>query len=265
VSIVPVLVGLVAISGLFLRSASARAQVVSHLSNALQGALSTREIEQLVTVSTQHAGLLGLIGFVGVLWGGSSIGGAISTAFQAIFEVQGRSFIKEKLIDIGMLFVFTILMLVIILGTTAGAIVTHLLTAFPVPGLAQAAGIAISLLAAVILFATIYLVFPNIQPRFKFGNVWRGAVVGAVLFTILSLIWPVYENFAHFGRYGTLLGPILLMAAWVYFFSMIVMIGAEVVAVGAIRGAEAQEKPVGPEPTESVPQHTVLRDRPKAS
>lgn len=261
-SIVPIIVGLVAISGLFLRDPSTQANIVSHIHSASQGTFSASEIMSLVRLSTQHTGLLGLIGFVGVLWGGSSLGGAVSTAFQAIFETTGRNFIKEKLIDIGMLFVFTALMLIIILGSAAGSILTSFVRGVPVPGLVEIIGLAISLVSAFILFMAIYLVFPNIDPPFKFGNVWKGAGVSAILFTILSLIWPIYAHFQNFGKYGQLLSSILLLTAWIYFFSMITMVGAEVTAFAAIEQAHDEGKELGPEPQESVPQHEVLRDSP---
>jgi membrane protein len=261
-SIVPIIVGLVAISGLFLRNPSAQASVVSHIQAATQGTFSKTEIMNLVHLSTEHTGILGLIGIIGILWGGSSLGGSVSTAFQAIFETTGRNFIKEKLIDVGMLFVFTALMLVIVAGSAAGSIVTTLVKGVPVPGLVEAIGLAISFISAYILFMAIYLVFPNIEPPFKFGNVWKGALVSAALFTILSLIWPIYAHFQNFGKYGQLLSSILLLTAWIYFFCMIMMAGAEVVAFAAIEQAHDEGKELGPEPQESVPQHSVLRDAP---
>jgi len=196
-----------------------------------------------------------------VLWGGSSVGGAISTAFQAIFEVKGRSFIVEKLIDVGMIFVFTALMIVIVLGTTAGAIAQRLVSGFPLSGVTTfIIGTGISLVAAFLLFASIYAVFPHVEPRFKLANIWKGALVAAVLFTILSYIWPLYAHFAHFSSHGALLGAIALLMAWVYFFSMTMLIGAEVVAIGAIGEAKAEHEDVGPEPDGTVPQHTLLRE-----
>ncbi len=265
-SLVPIVVGLVAISSLFLRSPQTQQAIVSHLSGAMQGALSTATIRSMVRSSTQHAGLLGIIGFVGVLWGGSNVGGSISTAFQAVFEVQGRSFIKEKLLDIGMIFVFTALMLVIIAGTSAGALLDSLFAGLGIPKPVQyVIGIAISFIAAFLLFTAIYLVFPNVKGRFKIANVWRGAVLAAVLFQILSSVWPIYAHFAHFTRYGAVLVPILVLTAWIYFFSIITMIGGEVVAVGAIRQAKKQKQEVGPKPEDTVPQHEVLRDQPSIS
>ncbi len=260
-SMVPILVGLIAISGFFLRSnPSAQQSVITHLSKALQGVLSQTDLKNLVSAMTQHTGLLGIIGFVGVLWGGSSVGGAISTVFQAIFEVKGRNFFVEKLIDIGMIFVFTVLLVVIILGTTAGALVKQLFTSFALPGVATfVIGTVISLVAAFLLFASIYAVFPNVETRFKSRRVWKGALTAAVLFEILSYIFPLYARFAHFSSHGALLGAIALLMAWVYFFSITMLIGAEVVAIGTIGEAESKGEAVGPEPEESVPQHTVLR------
>jgi YihY family inner membrane protein len=259
-SVVPIVVGLVAISGFALRNPSLQQSVISHLSQALQGALSTSDITAIVKTATQHAGLLGIIGFLGVLWGGSNVGGSISTAFQAIFEVSGRSFVREKLLDVAMIFVFTALMIVILIGTTAGALLNRLFSGFPLPSVTQfVIGTAISLAAEFLLFAVIYLVFPNTVPRFRIGNIWRGALLASVLFQILNFGWPIYARFSHFQRYGAVLFPILVLTAWIYFFALILMIGAEVVAVASIQEAQAHDQAIGPSPQDSVPQHEVLR------
>jgi membrane protein len=208
----------------------------------------------------------GLVGLLGIFWGGSSVGGAISTVFQAIFEVKGRPFIIEKLIDIGMIFVFTILMVVTIAGTTAGALINKLVSGFAVPGVVTfAIGTLISLTAAFLLYATIYAVFPNVETHFKLRNVWKGALVGAVLFQILSYIWPLYARFAHFQKDGAILGSLVLLMAWEYFFSITMLLGAEVVAINTLNEANQQDESVGPQPDGSVPQHEVLREDKEAA
>lgn len=267
-SVVPILVGLVAITGFVLKSnPSAQSSVVSHLSLALHGVLTTKDIQNLVTASTQHTGILGIIGFVGILWGGANVGGAISTTFQAIFEVKGRNFIIEKLIDMVMVFVFAVLMIVIIVATSAASLVKQVFSSFPLPGAATLAiGTAISLVAAFLLFAAIYMVFPQVETRFKVGNVWKGALTAAILFEIITFIWPIYTKFAHFGKNGAFFGSVILLTAWIYFFSLITMLGAEVVAIGAIHKAQAAGQEVGPAPDNSVPSHEVLREgRPVAT
>src|SRR5579862_2160361 len=86
-SIVPIVVGLTAITGIILQgNPGAQSSVVSHLSAALQGVLSPAEIKKLVEASVQHTGVLVIVGFLGTLWGGSNLGGTISTVFQPIFH-----------------------------------------------------------------------------------------------------------------------------------------------------------------------------------
>lgn len=261
-SLVPIIVGLLAISGFVLQgNPSTENSVVAHLSASLHGVLTPADLRTLVKASIRHAGLLGVIGLLGALWGGSRVGSSISTAFQAIFETGSRSFIKEKLIDIGMILVMTVLLIVIIAGTTAAAVVQQLFKGFPLSGpVTFLIGVALSLLAGFLLFASIYLAFPNVKVRLRIGNVWRGALAASILFTILSLIWPIYAKFAHFSRYGAVLFPILILTAWISFFSTILLAGGEMVAIGAIGEAKKEGRSVGPEPQETVPQHTVLRD-----
>lgn len=260
-SLVPIAVGLIFIATLFLHSPSTQHAVESKLSAALLGVISRHDLQAMVKGSLQHSGLLGVIGILGVLWGGSNVGGSLSTAFQAIFEVPGRNFFKEKLIDVGMIVVFTALLLVTLIATAAGAFLDQIFHSFPLSGASTfVIGTGISLVSAFLLFFAIYLVFPPIKPPFRLGNVWKGALLGAVLFQILTYIWPLYSHFANVGRYASILGALAILTTWVYFFAMITMIGAEVVAVGAIREAEREGKSVGPRPQENVPQHKVLRD-----
>lgn len=258
-SLIPIVVGLVAISGLVLRDAATQTSVKNSLVNALQGAISSQDIDRLIKVAVQHTGLLGIIGIIGILYGGSNVGTSISTVFQPVFRVRGRDFIPEKLIDVAMIFVFTVLMVVIFLGTTAGAMLDRLLIGYHVPGVATfVVGILVSLLAAFLLFAVIYVVFPNTYPRFRVGSVWLGASIAAVLFTLLSFIWPLYSSYAHFTRYGAVLSAIVVLTAWIYFFAMILMVGAEFVAFRALREAKERGVRLGPPEDGNVPQHAPL-------
>ncbi|MDQ2744860.1 MAG: YihY/virulence factor BrkB family protein [Chloroflexota bacterium] len=256
-SIVPIVVGLTAITGFFLRDPATQAAVVSHLSSALQGVLSPTEIRNAAKASVQHAGLLGIIGILGIIWGGSNVGGTISTVFQPIFHVRGRSIPHEKGIDVVMILVYTVLMLIILVVTSAGAILNRLVSGFPLPGISTwVIGTAISLVASFLLFAVTYIVFPNTETHFKRDNIWPGAAITAVLFQLLTNIWPIYAHFAHFSKYTAILASLLVLTAWIYFFSLILIVGAEIVSFGALRQAQRQAIPIGPAPNNTVPQHS---------
>lgn len=254
-SVAPIIVGLLAISGFLLGSSGAETSVVNHLHAALQSTVPKQELQSLVGAVIRNRGVLTIIGIVGVLWGGSNVGGAISTVFQPVFQVGGRNFFKEKLIDVVMIFVFAALMIVIVASTSAISLVEGLFSGLNLPGIVFfVAGTAVSLLAAFILFSLIYLVFPNTKPRFRFNHIWSGAGISAVLFQLLTYIFPLYSHFSHFQRYGAVLFPILLLTAWIYFFAMILMIGSEFVAYYSLKQAKAQNSKIGPPQGAFVPQ-----------
>ena len=52
----------------------------------------------------------------------------------------------------------------------------------------------------------------------------------------------------------------IVLAAWIYFFALILMVGAESIAFGAIREANRTGQPIGPQPQNFVPSHTMMRD-----
>jgi membrane protein len=261
-SIVPLMVGILAISGFLLRDPATRLDVVNHLSAALQGVLDRKDIDDLTRATVQHHGLFGVIGLLGVLWGASNVGGAISTVFQPVFQVKGRSFVREKLIDIGMFFVFAALLLLVVLSTTATAMLGRVASlATPRFG-TLIAGTVVSLLAALVLFSLVYLVFPNTEPSFKLHHVLPGAAIAAVLFQVLTFAFPIYASVSHFQRYAGLIFSLLLLTGWIYFFAVILLIGAEFVAFGALREARGERKLVGPAPDGTVPQRADAASSP---
>lgn len=262
-SIIPILVGLIAISGLLLRDRGRQEIIIAALSRSLQHVLTAAELRGLVHLVVNHTGLLGLLGIVGVLWGASNIGGAIATVFQPIFQVRGRPLVRQKLIDVGMIFVFTTLMLVIVGATTAGTLLNQLLANAPQTSTSTfLVGSAVSLLAAFLLFVVIYTVFPNVEHRFRIGHVWQGAAVAALLFQMLSYIWPLYVVVFHPQRYGAVLAPIVILGVWIYFFALILVLGAEVVSFGALADARTAGLSVGPVPDGTVPQRMDVLEEP---
>jgi uncharacterized BrkB/YihY/UPF0761 family membrane protein len=209
----------------------------------------------LLTRTTSHAGLFGVIAFLGIMWGGSNVGGSISTVFQPLFQVRGRSFIEEKVIDVAMIFVLAALMIAILLAGAATALLDRLTSHYAASDVGTfALGTLVSLLASFLLFAIILIVFPNTHPRFTLRHVWPGAAISAVAFTLLTYVFPLYEKLANFGKDGALIAGILILTAWIYFFSLILLLGAEIVSFRALRDAQRAGEKIGPSPDGTVPQ-----------
>lgn len=240
-SIIPLTVGVVAVYSLFIDSPEAQAELVTNLSKLFQGAVTTQDINTAVNALSRNVGLLRLFGVIGVFWGASSIGGAFGTAFRLIFTTPARPFVREKLLDLAMIFIFTGLMAVIVFGTTAAAYLDKIASALPFPELTQVLLVAgISFLAALILFSAIYWVFPNIKSGYKLRSFWQGALLAAVLFQIVTIVWPLYVRLSHASRFGAVIFSIIILTAWLYAFSFILILGAEVIAVASMREMQAQ-------------------------
>src|SRR5260370_15959879 len=67
------------------------------------------EIIKAVSGVKSQSGLLFIVGLVGLLWGGSALFGIMEQAFAVIYHTKPRDFLPQKLISVGMGFLFTIL------------------------------------------------------------------------------------------------------------------------------------------------------------
>src|SRR5919199_1206208 len=119
ISVVPITVGMIALTGLIFRSQAQQRTIVHDLSHALQGVMSPGYLERLTDLMIRHNGPFAIVAVVAGLWGAEQVGFALDSACQALFEVRSRPFLREKAIHLGMFFVFVALMLIIVGATTA--------------------------------------------------------------------------------------------------------------------------------------------------
>jgi membrane protein len=178
------------------------------------------------------SGPLGLVSLVGLFWSGSAIFGSMAKAFNVFYGLPERGFIGQRVMAFVMIFVFLIL---IVVSVTAASAATFLLgysvelLPIPLPPLGPlqiVLGWGISFASAFLLFLALYRVVPN--GPLTLGGVWRGALLGAVLFVVLSQLFPVYLRFlgGGFAAYKTL-GLFLLLMTWFYFLARVVVLGCQ--------------------------------------
>jgi membrane protein len=101
------------------------------------------------------------------------------------------------------------------------------------------AGVAVLLVSLAISFVVslgLYTVVPVARPRW--GQVWKGSLVAAVLFVLLGQLFPLYlQVTGSFSAFGATFAFILIMLLWFYLLGQIIVIGAEVNALLGTRGA----------------------------
>jgi membrane protein len=203
----------------------APASAVSPLDASLRGAFQSKGTAATTLVVSVA---LALYGTTGVLE-------ACRRALNVVFEVRGsgRSFLRRKAIDIASTFVLMALVLAsLVMVFVGGRFADDLLGFLGLgPAVAQAWSIARwpgAVLVAMLIFAFIYYVTPDVQQR-AFRWITPGAVVGVLLWLAASYGFSTYvSRVADVGAiYGAFAGAIVLVA-WLWLSNVALLFGAEV-------------------------------------
>src|ERR687885_1060684 len=189
----------------------------------------------LLTYNLVHiTGPLALISLAGLLWGGANLFSSMDNVFSIFFRTKARSFLAQKLMAIGMVVILAILLP---LSLAASSAVTADSFAFrsvlrpPLSMVLSIVGPLTSLFVLWVLFLVIYMVVPNTKVPFR--TAWRGAAAAALLFALFDLLFPLYfKLFLHGNsKYGAVAASLLVLVAWLWFFALITVIGAQINAV----------------------------------
>jgi membrane protein len=240
-SLFPLLLALVTLIGLILPDPSRLEQAIA----AAVYLFPPEASEQLLVMlrgTRENAGLLGLLSVLGLLYSGSALFGSLEDAFDRIYQLPGRPYVRQKLMATGMLLTCALLLLLSLmaasladlLGSVSGQAVETWL-----PGAAwlgelidlRAVGVSfawtLSLAWSFLFFLLIYAIVPN--RRFSPRQIWPGAALAAILFVGITELFPVYlDYFGNFNRYGAGFALVLLLLAWFYFLAHVMLFGATV-------------------------------------
>ena len=187
----------------------------------------------------ESRGSMTLISVAFLAWSALGVFSAISTGIGRVFEnAPPRPFLKDKLIGLFLMALTGILAV----GSVVIGIVTGILqeaaadVVAGIPGGATALwliGFFVPMLLIFLAFWVIYRVVPN-RPV-TWGEVLPGAIVAAVLWTILRFGFTWYAT--SVANYESAFGPIstgITLLVFLYFASVIVLLGAEFARASAI-------------------------------
>src|SRR5919197_2317843 len=103
-TLLPLLLGILALAGLVLRDPERLDQVYNTLLYLIPSGVSGPLGEALQNVSNS-AGTAGVVGLVLLLWNGSAFFGNMASVFNHAFHVEDRNFVMQRLISIAMLLI----------------------------------------------------------------------------------------------------------------------------------------------------------------
>jgi len=188
---------------------------------------SGAQVVAALSAFRQHRGVLAVVGVVGLLWSGSALFGAMDQGLSTLAGCRSRDFVRQKLMAVGMIVVFTVLAGPVVLSSSllAG------LASLPVVPRALASGplaLIVQIVAAVVvgsvLFTIIFLVVPN--RRHRLGGVLPGAIAAGVFLEAFTLLFPLTFRLEHgFATYGKTFALFFLILFYAFAVGQIIVLG----------------------------------------
>jgi membrane protein len=196
----------------------------------------TNQQDQLIRAVSgvkSNSGILFIVGLLGLLLGGSALFGIMEQAFAVIYHTKPRDFVRQRLIAVGMVFLFTLLVGVAVASSAILPALKHIpnIPAFLYSGAAAfMLQVIVGIVAGFLLFLSIYYVIPNRRQRL--GQVIPGALVAGVLFELITLVFPLYLSLNRgLNQYGKTFGLLFVLMTFFFFLGLITMIGVELNSV----------------------------------
>jgi len=242
-SLSPLLLAVVAIVGLAFGEEAARGEIVEQFRDTI-GLEAAAFIEQLVAKSavTSKGILAGVIALVVLFFGASGVFSDLQSALNTIWKVPGRkseggvlSLMKERLLSFSLVCGAAFLLLVSLVVTAVLASVNSRITGW-LPGMSELAEVInflLNFLLTAALFDMIFKWLPNVHLSWR--DVWVGAAVTAVLFSIGRYLIGLYLGRAAVGSTYGAAGAFVVLLVWLYYSTQILLFGAELTFVYAQR------------------------------
>ena len=229
-SMAPLLLVVISIAGLVFGEDAVRGEVFGQLQSLL-GADAAKAVQAiLASVSDKPVqGVLStVIGLVVLLIGATSVFGELQDALDRIWRAPVRDragglwgLVRARLLSFGMVLGIAFLLMVsLVMGAAVSALDKWWSGAFA--GwelLAQGLNVMIGFVLTTGVFAMIYKIMPRVRVQWR--DVWVGAVVTALLFTLGRLIIGTYIGKSGVASAFGAAGSLIVVFVWVYYSAQI--------------------------------------------
>ncbi|AQL44258.1 hypothetical protein BV210_16735 [Halorientalis sp. IM1011] len=228
VSVVPILLLVISVGSVIGGQAFTR-EITSTLSVYLSSA--GQQIVAEVLNSTAHNVGAGLLGILVLVWGALKVFRGMKVAFVEIYDAEPEVSLVKQVKD-GLAVAVTVgLAVVAMVGISALRNVAPILSGNTTFVVVSVAGLLAGLIC---LFFPLYYVLPPDDVSLR--TVLPGTVLAAVSWICLQMVFRIYVGRAE--KYAVLgvLGAVVLFLTWLYFASIVLLVGAAVNATLAGRG-----------------------------
>jgi membrane protein len=220
-------------------------RTLSQQMGGFMGAQGAQEIGNIMQQAERPGGrgIKAVLGIAAIIFGATGSFLQLQSALNRAWEVepdprQGgiKNMITKRILSLGMILGVAFLLLVSLALSAALSAVGGMIGRL-IPGgsevVAQIFNFILSFVVITGLFAAIYKVLPDARIAWK--DVWVGAVVTSLLFTVGKMLLGLYLGRSNPGEAFGAAGSLALLLVWIYYSSMIVLFGAEFTQAWAIR------------------------------
>jgi membrane protein len=239
-SMVPLLIVIIAIIGLVFGQEAAQAAIMEQISRLI-GPQSAAAIKDMIQRADQPStGIIStIIATVTLLGGAAGFFGQLKDALNTVWGIEPKAgrgiwgFVRDNFLSFATLLGTAFLLLVsLLLSTALAAIGKWFGQLLPLPEVVlQTFNLLLSLVVITGLFALIFKVLPDAHIAWR--DVWIGAALTSVLFTIGKFAIELYLGKSNVGSSYGAAGSLVLILVWVYYSVQILLYGAEFTQVYA--------------------------------
>lgn len=248
-SLPPLLVIIISVAGIFWSPEDLQGTVESQI-ESMVGESGKEQIHSMMAqAGEQKGGTLGMIiGVVILLVGATGLVGQLQHALNKTWEVepdpkQGgiMTFMFKRVLSLGMILAVAFLLLVSLVLTailsSAGDLVGSLLPEGVSEIWPMVIEFGISFIIIWLLFTSIFKFLPD--AKIAWSDVWVGGAITTLLFMLGKHLMGLY-----LGSQASGAGPVILLLLWIYYSSIILLLGAEFTQIWA----RSYGKDIEPEP-----------------
>jgi membrane protein len=250
-SLAPLLLIVVSVAGLVFGDDAVRGELFTQL-QGLMGADAAKAVQDLLaSVNKPSQGIIGTItGIALLVFGATTVFGELQDALDRIWRAPARktgglwALLRARVLSFGMILGLAFLLMVsLVLGAAISALGKWWGPAFGGwEVLLQIVNLVVGFGLTTVVFAMIYKMMPRVHV--KWHDVWLGAIVTSLLFTIGKFLIGLYIGKTGVASGFGAAGSLVIVFIWVYYSAQIFLLGAEFTWVyakmlGSLRSEES--------------------------
>jgi membrane protein len=232
-SIAPLLLIVISVAGMIFGEQAVRGEVTENL-KYLMGEDGAKAIEGLLySVSEPKDGIIAtVIGLFVLLLGATTVFGELQNALDRIWRAPARPdasslwrILRGRLLSLGMILGIAFLLMVSLVFDAVLQALGKMWGTGALEAASQTINTVVGFVLTMTIFAMIYKLLP--RARVAWHDVWVGAAVTALLFTLGKVLISIYIGRSAVASSFGAAGSLVVVMIWVYYSAQIFLLGAE--------------------------------------